>query len=179
MIMEHLVMTKVRMAELEGDYLETRRELRRAREKQLDLAKTRAAYRSGHAPPPAGPTRRHTAMAAVSSDDQGAGASEGSPVPSDRLSTQQPRPDGGAEASPQHPRAASAEASPLARFAASRRVAAEASQVDASAPGVVGDEAAAASPAATAASPPPKAGFLGSPLSATARAGHPRHVKIE
>ncbi|KAK2076753.1 hypothetical protein QBZ16_005513 [Prototheca wickerhamii] len=151
MIMEHLVMTKVRMAELEGDYLETRRELLRAREKQLDLAKKLAAYKSGHAPPPAGPTRRHTAMAAVSSDDQGAGASEGSPVPSDRLI-----------------RAASAEASPLARFAASRRVAAEASQVDESAPAE--EAAAGVSPAPKAASPAPKAGFLGSPLSATARA---------
>lgn len=37
MIMEHLVMTKIRMAEMEGDYLESKRALLRAREKQLEV----------------------------------------------------------------------------------------------------------------------------------------------
>lgn len=39
MLMEHLVTTKVRLAEVEGDYLESRRALLRSREKQMQLAR--------------------------------------------------------------------------------------------------------------------------------------------
>lgn len=39
MLMEHLVSTKVRLAEVEGDFLESRRALLRSREKQLQLAR--------------------------------------------------------------------------------------------------------------------------------------------
>jgi hypothetical protein len=39
MLMEHLVSTKVRLAEVEGDFLESRRALLRSREKQMQLAR--------------------------------------------------------------------------------------------------------------------------------------------
>jgi hypothetical protein len=39
MLMEHLVNSKVRLAEVEGDFLESRRALLRAREKQVQIAR--------------------------------------------------------------------------------------------------------------------------------------------
>lgn len=47
MLMDHVVNTKVRLAEVEGDFLEARRALLRAREKQMLMAKQLADMPTG------------------------------------------------------------------------------------------------------------------------------------
>ncbi|KFM26991.1 hypothetical protein F751_2247 [Auxenochlorella protothecoides] len=65
MIMEHLVMTKIRMAEMEGDYLESKRALLRAREKQLELTKKLTAVQAA-APALLAPARSTTSAGPLS-----------------------------------------------------------------------------------------------------------------
>ncbi|KAL6772251.1 hypothetical protein ACKKBG_A29525 [Auxenochlorella protothecoides x Auxenochlorella symbiontica] len=65
MIMEHLVMTKIRMAEMEGDYLESKRALLRAREKQLELTKKLTAVQAA-APALLPPARSTTSAGPLS-----------------------------------------------------------------------------------------------------------------
>lgn len=57
MLMDHLVSSKVRLAEVEGDVLESRRSLLRAREKEAKVARELAELQSAGAPAPASPAK--------------------------------------------------------------------------------------------------------------------------